>query len=107
MTKKTNALVRKAKSLRAKGLYYWQIGEKLGVHECTVITWFKPEQVKKMNAERRLDYVKTTKIRLEPRPPEADYRARLAEIPPDTRNLSQRLMGEPVKGRSALDRKQA
>jgi hypothetical protein len=31
--------------------------------------------------------------------------ARLAEIPPDTRNLTQRIAGDPLPGRSALDRR--
>lgn len=30
---------------------------------------------------------------------------RIAEIPPDTRNLTARLLGDPLPGRSALDRK--
>ena len=34
-----------------------------------------------------------------------DFAARLAEIPPDTRTLSQRIMGDPLPGRSALARR--
>ena len=34
----------------------------------------------------------------------ADFEARLAEIPPDTRDLTGRLMGDPVYERSALAR---
>ena len=30
--------------------------------------------------------------------------ARLAEIPPDTRSLTQRVMGDPLPGRDALSR---
>lgn len=39
------------------------------------------------------------------RPDERDVAARLAEIPPDTRNLTQRLCGDPLPMRSALYRK--
>jgi hypothetical protein len=36
---------------------------------------------------------------------EAVAAARLAEIPADTRNLTQRLMGDPLAGRDALSRR--
>lgn len=39
------------------------------------------------------------------RPAEDDVEARLAEIPPDTRDLSAVLLGDPLPGRSALDRR--
>ena len=38
---------------------------------------------------------------------EAVAAARLAEIPKDTRNLTQRLMGDPIQGRDALSRRAA
>jgi hypothetical protein len=37
-------------------------------------------------------------------PSRQDIEARLAEIPPDTRGLTARIMGDPLPGRSALDR---
>jgi hypothetical protein len=37
------------------------------------------------------------------KPPQADVDARLAEIPEDTRDLTGRLMGDPLPGRRALD----
>lgn len=37
-------------------------------------------------------------------PPEADSMARLAEIPEDTRTLTQRICGDPLPGRDALSR---
>ena len=36
-----------------------------------------------------------------------DAMARLAEIPPDTRGLTARTFGDPIPGRSALDRRNA
>lgn len=33
-----------------------------------------------------------------------DFYARLAEIPPDTRSLTQRLCGDPLPGRDALSK---
>lgn len=35
----------------------------------------------------------------------AELLARLAEIPPDTRSLTGRILGDPLPGRSALDRR--
>jgi hypothetical protein len=37
----------------------------------------------------------------------ADWFARLAEIPPDTRSLTGRAVGDPLPGRSALARRHA
>ncbi len=34
----------------------------------------------------------------------ADFEARIAEIPPDTRDLTGRLMGDPIPGRRAIDK---
>lgn len=41
------------------------------------------------------------------RPPEQDVMMRLAEIPPDRRDLTSRFCGDPLPGRSALDRRRA
>jgi transcriptional regulator with XRE-family HTH domain len=41
------------------------------------------------------------------RPAASDVMARLAEIPPDTRCLTARLLGDPVFERSALARRQS
>ena len=40
-------------------------------------------------------------------PPDEDVAARLAEIPPDTRDLTAQVFGDPLPGRSALDRRTA
>lgn len=37
------------------------------------------------------------------RPTNEEYRRKIREIPPDTRDLCARLMGDPLPGRSALD----
>lgn len=37
--------------------------------------------------------------------PREVWEARLAEIPQDVRNLTQRICGDPLPGRSALDRR--
>jgi hypothetical protein len=41
------------------------------------------------------------------RPRDTDVAARLAEIPDDDRSITARLCGDPLKGRSALDRRRA
>ena len=105
--RRTPALVAKAKELREAGYLFTEIGERLGFNDTTIIAWLSPERARKREEDRRRrDYTYVHNV-VERKPSEADYMARLAEIPPDTRNLSQRLMGEPVPGRSALDRKQA
>lgn len=38
-------------------------------------------------------------------PDKGDVAARLAEIPPDTRSLTQRICGDPLPGRDALSRR--
>lgn len=38
---------------------------------------------------------------------EADWRRQMAAMPHDTRDLTARIMGDPLPGRSALDRLQA
>lgn len=40
-------------------------------------------------------------------PRREELAARLAEIPADTRSLTARIFGDPLPGRSALDRRQA
>jgi hypothetical protein len=41
------------------------------------------------------------------KPSPEDYAARLSEIPPDTRTLTARLMGDPIPGRRAIDKRSA
>jgi hypothetical protein len=38
---------------------------------------------------------------------EADWLRHLADMPDDTRGLTERVCGDPLPGRSALDRRQA
>lgn len=47
----------------------------------------------------------TAELLAEPRPRRTDVAARRAEIQPDTRSLTGRLLGDPMPGRSALDRR--
>jgi hypothetical protein len=41
------------------------------------------------------------------KPEPEELRARLAEIPPDTRDLTALIFGDPIPGRRALDRRQS
>ena len=64
----------------------------------------------KCKIQRRADMREMTRLRRqaglserEVFPNPADVAARLAEIPPNTRNLTARVCGDPIPGRSALD----
>jgi hypothetical protein len=66
----------------------------------------------KCKIQRRADMREMTRLRREAglalrevNPNPMDVAARLAEIPPDTRSLTQRLCGDPLPQRSALYRK--
>lgn len=108
----TPELIARAQRLRDAGYSYKLVASMIGWNKGTVFYLLNPEKhterKKQIFARRQRKRPHNPHFHLvEKKPPEADYMARLAEIPPDTRNLSQRLMGEPVPGRSALDRRQA
>lgn len=108
--KRTPELVSKARKLRLKGLGYVTIARALGVSQGAVYYWLNKDRAdarleRQRNRTRKERWFNPNYICVNYRPPEADYLARLAEIPPDTRTLSQRLLGDPVPGRSALDRR--
>jgi len=115
-----NRLIGRALEMRAAGMQGQAIADALGVDRRTICYWTNPESAAKSRARARVsgrearkaarkrerDLLKQhTPHMAEPRPPEADYLARLAEIPPDTRTTTARICGDPLPGRSALDRR--
>ena len=89
------ASIKLARELRRlSGLPWAQIAERLGTTPNTVRRALDPEYVERMRAyERNRD--------------RSDRRPARHAIPADTRTLTARLFGDPLPGRSALDRRAA
>lgn len=106
--------IRIAKNLHADGWAYRAIGEELGFGRDSIRYILDPEYAamrrKQVNeARRRRGYTSTARADSGNRYPAGKINietiaARLAEIPADTRNLTARIFGDPLPGRSALDR---
>jgi len=107
--------IEEAQQLQAKGWTFKRIGERLGCAFHTVKRVLDPDYAVK----RRIQVREARQIR-EPSLPrktarenatavsvKEDAAARLAEIPPDTRSLTQRLCGDPIPGDPRRARQQA
>lgn len=100
-----------AKAMLARGTSWTQIASYFGSTTTTIRCWLDPEYA--AHCRQRINDRRREKAGTRPmrhtvawaRPPEADTAARLAEIPPDTRSLTQRLCGDPLPGRDALSRR--
>lgn len=94
------------RALRAEGKSYAEIGSVLGVPAQTAQNWgngrgrYEPQSTGDYQPRTYVKRVKRAEI-------DTDIEARLAEIPPDTRTLDERLNGTPLRGRSYLDRMMA
>lgn len=110
----TSEQIEEARQLQARGWTIIRIAERLGCYRQTIKRVLDPEYAVK----RRIQVREARQIR-EPSLPrktarenatavsiKEDAAARLAEIPPDTRSLTARLAGDPLPGRSALDKRQ-
>jgi hypothetical protein len=102
----TSEQIEEARQLHARGWTFKRIGERLGCAFHTVKRVLDPEYAVK----RRIQVRESRQIR-EPSLPrktarenatavsvKEDAAARLAEIPADTRSLTQRLCGDPIPG---------
>lgn len=88
-------------ALHAAGHREAMIAKRLGVTRDTVMRWIDPawrEKRNRMIAEARRRRGKVDASRILPPGIRADIEARLAEIPPDTRDLTGRLLGDPIPG---------
>jgi hypothetical protein len=102
-----------ARAMLARGTSSTQIASYFGSTTTTIRCWLDPEYA--AHCRQRINDRRREKAGIRPprhtvawaRPPEADTMARLAEIPPDDRGLTARLMGDPLPGRSALHKRQA
>ena len=92
------ALYPEAQRLYAAGKGYRQISAALGVSETSVRRMVGKLEVIRVGGDRRYTERVEEKIAA---------KKLLRQIPPDTRNLTARIAGDPLKGRSALDKEQA
>lgn len=108
----TQEQVAHALELRAGGMHWEAVGNAMGLTPNRIRYASDPEWAK-MRRERTAERKRVENAVLAGYPPHfADRRipteeidAVLATIPRDTRSLQARLMGDPLPGRSALDRR--
>lgn len=106
-----------AKAMLANHMNWREIGDCFGVHPETVRRAIdqqyrvrRAEQKAQRKAERRMlekEGVDRASAGwcMDRRQVRSDVEARMAEIPRDTRDLTARVCGDPLPGRSALDRR--
>lgn len=104
--KRTPVLVEIAKKLRAAGWQLQGIGLVLGIKGTTARCWIDDAYNEARIARNR------ARAAGRPLPPSGVYVTNnpeaatlLKEIPPDTRDLTAKLCGDPLPGRRAIDRK--
>lgn len=103
-------LVTEGRRLRDEGMPINRIARELGVGDEWIRRRLIPGHREKANAAWRADHPPTgpSKVKIEPYRPKKDEVDRLrASIPKDTRDFTQRFCGDPLPGRSALDRRRA
>lgn len=114
MIKLTEDQIERARRLRNSGMTYVAIASRFGCGEQLIRVSLDPayravrnERAKVARRAERAeakDRKSSTDIVIEMRNAfKADAAARLAEIPKDTRDLTARIAGDPLPGRSALD----
>jgi hypothetical protein len=105
MKKGTPVLIEIAKQMREAGWQYQGIALVMGVRGTTIRCWIDPEYRKKTNELHRKRWrrlqVQTDVVVRKYEAADADQLAK--QIPPDTRDLTARLCGDPVPGRRAID----
>jgi len=96
--------IARARMLRAAGTSWAEIGARLGYHGNTIRRRLDPGFV----VARHVVHAELVdSIETEPRiTPEEAARA-LATVPVDTRTIQARFLGDPLPGRSALDKRRA
>lgn len=109
--------IEKAHKLLAVGMSLSFIGRVMGVTHMTVKYWTESPQYRQRHAERnnelrrirsarRMERCQSAKPEPEPERVTIDeWRRLLREIPKDTRDLTARICGDPLPGRSELDRR--
>lgn len=105
-----DALAPAIRKLRDSGLSWSDIGRELGITGTTAKMAVDPDYAARRRSNinaRRIDQTSrvTDKNRVTPpsRLTAAEARKVIARIPPDTRTPMQKMLGDPLPGRSALD----
>ena len=105
----TDDQLRQATEMRANGMAIFAIAAALGVPDDRVRKTIDPVYRERVRAEKaRQHYRNRSRIDagIEPidRKAVRDAARLRQQIPPDTRGLTARIAGDPLKGRSALDK---
>lgn len=96
--------VQRARELRAEGLSWSNIGARLGLHEDTMRRRIDPGFKERRTGPRVRAFIRAGGER---HVTQAEAETALARVPTDTRSMSARVMGDPLPGRSALDKMRA
>lgn len=100
-------LVERCVQLRRGGLSYERIGKQIGVSGTTVQEWLNPDFTnRRREREKKRRKVESRGQVFNSHEAENDWRRQLASIP-SVRTLNQAILGDPLPGRSALDRRQS
>lgn len=104
-------IVEDAKRLIAEGMSLFGASVECGVGYEWLRRRIEPGYAEKSNAKVRARLIhpspSMTRVDANVRPSQSDLARRRAEIPKDTRDFTQRFCGDPLPGRSALDRRRA
>jgi hypothetical protein len=96
----------KARHLHGTGLSHVEIGKIMGVPPRRISEWLSPVTTDRDLSQADGHY--RDRMHIIERVSSEDFAARLAEIPKfDNRSLIGQIVGDPLPGRSALDRKMA
>jgi orotate phosphoribosyltransferase-like protein len=106
--KRTDEGVELVKAMRQRGMSWEAAGAELGISGNTARSWIDKDYMEMRNRRAR-DCRVVPGFALRDIPSEINTRddalARLALIPEDTRDTTARICGDPLPGRSALDRR--
>ena len=93
----------RARKLRAAGTSWSNIGARLGYSKYTLRDRIDPDYAarKRLQLIGFADFTQVDEVRVTP----AEAARALATVPLDTRSVAARFLGDPLPGRSALDRK--
>lgn len=105
--------IKQAKKLRAAGWTWTRLGQKFGCAWETVRRRIDPEYAEfrkqQINRARGVHRIGDVAPLLRERATRADVRhsaeSLMDDVPADTRDLTARMLGDPLPGRSALDQK--
>jgi hypothetical protein len=100
----TDSDLRTAKRMRAAGRSWESLGEHFRCDPETVRRQIDPDYRKVRSDRYRPGSSAFHVLRTLDRIPREEAARRISSVPPDTRSAFQRLMGDPLPGRSALDR---